>query len=148
VAVLRGQVRCNHSTQFTGLECVLPQVPGGLVLVVQIQIRVRGSAHGKQQLAAVVGYLDIADVSLISDDLLRNVHLERTGGSTIAKIQVAAYLEGDLFTEILLLEFTIVVDRNRLFDVGNRKIDNDRVRVLTRADLYALVGTVTRRNCD
>ncbi len=143
VADLRGQVRRDDAPQLGRLECVLPEIPGRQIRF--IEIRIERKAHCKQQRTAVIGNLDVADSGEALRQFTRDVDCFRTWGRAIPVKQVGTEVERDLLAQILLIEVAIDVDRNGGTNIGDRKIDDDRIGVLSVSDAYA-VATATRSN--
>jgi hypothetical protein len=146
VTVFSGQVRRNDAHEFVGFECVLPDIPGRLIFVIEVEIGVDRPSHGEQQLAAVECDLDVANIALVRNLAFGNVDCKRTRGCPVAKEQVGADLKRNLLAQILLFEFTVVIKGERLHNVRYREVDNDRIGILAGANLHALIGAITRRD--
>ena len=146
VADLRRQGRRYDPNEFTGLERVLPDIPRRH-LVVHVDVRVERVTHGKQQATAVIVDLDVTHGAETLRQLPGDVDRLGADSCAIAEVQVRPEVERDLLPEVLLLEHAVVVHGQRRLDVGDGKVDDDRVRILAGADLHA-VALAARAGCN
>ena len=92
--------------------------------------RRRVGGIGEQQAAAVIVDLDVAYGSQPLGNLPRDVHVLGTDRCAVAIVQVGAEVEGDLLSQVLLLEHTVVMlcsefGRMPMFQLGNTGRDHN-----------------------
>ena len=87
----------------------------------------KGVRMAEQQAAAVVVDFNIANGAHALGNVSGDVDGLRQRRRAITKVEVSAKIKRDLLAQVLLLEYAVVVRRNRRLDVGDRKIDDDRI---------------------
>ena len=153
VTDFRSQVVRYNPHQFAGLKGVLPDVPGGR-LVIFVDAVDKRRAHGKQQATAVVVDFHIANRAAPLRDLSGDADRIGADSGPLTEEKIGAKIEGDLLAQILLFEVTVVVGRKRSLDVGDREVGNHGICILSRAQLHALTFAAGgnchahQRQCD